>query len=380
MARTDAALIAQVAYRHFLFGEKIPDIARDLGIGKSKVYSLIEIIKAENLVSYQVHDSIAESHHALAPVLGNHLRRYGVRRVEILPGPPDDQHWSSPAQRQILWSLLGERTARLLEATPLSDGDHVCIGGGRIMTHFALSFRSTSTPLVFRPLTAGGTWRATGRVDATSVLHLLNLRHSFASAGSMVLRPSLPPQADAADPIARLLFSEEHRPAVTLCGLGRRRYRPSTTPHVHPETSSYVRLYASALDSAKPHRHSPTMTDLHTPLGDRACAQANLELEEKGIIGQICRHGFNTSGIVVPSRLEQISYTVTPQTLAQWRHNGTETILATGGGDRASALHSVLIGKHFSTLVIDTALAVQLLPRDLRPKAYRDIPAHTKGG
>ena len=385
----DQKHLLDLIYRTVLGDETIKDVSRKIGINRNKAHALLRHAEAENIIETTVVLE-PDPNDKLAYLVRAACREYGVEDVVVLPSPADDRELDTVEYRAYLRRSLGSLAARYVERLTLPPRSHICVGGGRTMASFARRFSPSVRELVIRPLASGARWRTTGHADSAAVVQVLQSRLQPESGqGISVLCPELGPgePADTARrPEVRAVFgTESPRPNVTVCAIGRRRYVATDDPKgfgPHPDTSSYVQLVA--LDSYY-RKHAPRLTrkkklseaDLelfYSPLRDEIYESANNDLRKKGIIGDICRHGINRGGNVVETPLQRASLAISPARLRDWREAGTNTIMVLGGSRLAPVLRAALLGRYFRTLVIDEALATQLIPIEERPEPYRHIP------
>lgn len=408
----DLPVLVELIYRHLVLKEKLSHIvwpaekarkrAKEMGlppvpsdtlrISRSKAHGLLRYAEKKHFFETIVHVQ-PDPQEELGLLVQRACREHGVRNVVVFPGIPDDRDGKLDRfeYRAFLRRSLGAFAARYVERLSLRQGDHVAIGGGRTMASFAQHFSPSERDLVFRPLATGGRWRTIGSADAAAVVQALVTRlGAEAGGGALALCPELPPGAPAdlrRRPEVRAVFTEEGiPPRVALTGLGWAHYVPSDDPQglgPHEDTSSFVQMVAHAelyasRGRALAKRHRLTKKDLalfYGPLPDSVYNRAAKRLAKAGIIGDICRHGITAAGEVKPTALDEASLTVSPHLLKLWREAGeTETIVVAAGSWAAPVVRAALALQCFGTLVIDAALAVQLIPPDNRPAAYKGIP------
>lgn len=414
----DLPVLMELIYRHYVLKEKLSHIvspserAREraraqglppvpagaIGISRSKAHGLLRYAERKKFIDTIVHVE-PDPQEELSLLVRQACREMdpGVNTVAVFPSIPDDQGpmLDRFEYRAFLRRSMGAFAARYLRGVQFLPGDHIAIGSGRTMASFAQHFSSAERNLVFRPLATGGRWRTIGSSDAAAVVQALVTRiGSDASGGALALCPEFPPAAPEdlwRRPEVRAVFTAEGKPPrVAVTGLGWVHYVPSKDPQgfgPHEDTSSYVQNVAHAEfytrrahALAKKRRLSERDLALfYGPLPDSVYEREAKRLDNAKIIGDICRHGITADGVVKPTVLQKTSLAVAPELLAAWRHDGTtETIVVASGSHMAPVLEAALKMRCFSTLVIDAALAVQLVPKGKRPEAYKAIP--TIGG
>jgi DNA-binding transcriptional regulator LsrR (DeoR family) len=385
----DLRALQDLLYRHYILGDKVMVIAAEIGISRSKAQNLLRYARKNELIETTIllqGDPMDE----LKLRVKAEWKEYGVESVIVLAGPADDTNLNTPQYRTALRRGLGALAAKYVASLELQPGAHIAIGGGRTCTAFAQRYSPPMRQLIVRPLAVGGRWCPIVHVDSAAVVQIILSRLGYPPGrGTSVLCPEMPPGRELdyrSRPEVQAVFGvHAPRPSVTLCSIGRRHYQPSERSDgfgPHPDTSAYVQLYAttgyylSLFPKWKRARRQLEKKPLqvYIPLPDLVYADANKDLEKRKIIADVCRHGINEVGDIVPTFLEEASLAISPRQLRSWREIGTDTVVAVGGSDLAPALRAAIRGRYFRTLIIDTAMAIQLIPRERRPEPFRDVP------
>jgi DNA-binding transcriptional regulator LsrR (DeoR family) len=383
LKKSDQELLVHLIYQHVLGKRPLQKVVEELGISASKAYSLLK--DAWKLGYIQTTATMeADPQEELAAIVQQEFATHGIKRVLVLASAPDDRPWDAPEYRMHLRRNLGALAAKHLATFEFQENDHICFGGGRTMAGVAQRFVPNVRKLIIRPLATGGRWRIVRHIDAGAVLQMLHGRLGFPPGeGVAVVCPELPPgpaEAMRDRPEVRAVFGDRApQPRVTISSIGRRRYQPTdnadgTGPD--KETSSYVQLTAAARyqqdrKAMAALRRKPRL--IYEPLPDHVYHEAADYLRGKKIIGDLNRHGFTRTGATRKTVLEETSLTISPEQLRGWREKDTDTICVVGGTRIGPVLRAAVRGGYFRTLIIDMALAVQLIPKHKRPEMYKDI-------
>jgi hypothetical protein len=172
-----------------------------------------------------------------------------------------------------------------------------------------------------------------------------------------------------------VLGPESPTPRLLVSTIGRRRYAPPLegAPGPHPDTSSYLKMVAESTYYLRNHGHLGH-EQIFSHLPQQEYAEANRTLYEAGIVADVARHAINAKGECAPGFLEKTSVSVTLPTMRRWRSAGTVAVAACGGSRMLHAFRAAMKTRAFSAAIIDSALAIQLIPPSKRPAMYRSSP------
>jgi DNA-binding transcriptional regulator LsrR (DeoR family) len=367
-------------------------IARKVGVSRSTVEKILNRARRDGLVREELHLDNARAPHTaeghLAALLKCALEPFGVRHLCVVTSPPEDARLTAPAFVAWMRLQLAEALANYLatECQNLQPGCHLCLGGGPTMRDFALTCMPRVANVVLRPWWIRGYWRPVATPDPSVVVELLHARltehNKPASALCPQILPGIVPERTRTRPEIGLVFGQEADvPAVCISAIGGgSRSRRGRFVQLYAETLLYNRRSSTS---------SPLMReDMFDPIPERVLEEATHKLQELDIISTIGLQALDASGEVVPiAGFDSTYISVDLRTLAAWCANDqTDSILVVHDSQRADSVHAALRGRYFTTLIIDTALAIKLLqklqPQQDLPKPFRYLnpvdPSETK--
>lgn len=367
--------------------ESIKEVAADLQIDESTASRLLERTSRRHVLVPMM--SRGREHADLELALKDELAADGIRHVEVVPSPADDTRVETSEYRSAIRRSLGlASSAFVAQRVHLRAGSHVCLGGGRTLMAFAHFFEPSAPNLVLRPLATGGRWRSVTHADAAGVLTYLYWRLELAAGesgpeGIRVVCPEIPPgmlraalnEPRERHPEVEAVFGDKApRPDLVVSSIGRRRFVPAKGKFgPSPTTSTFVRMVAEANVYLRQKKVIPQEV-LFGALEDTHFAEANAQLFTKHVVGDLCRHALTADGAVVPGFLDRTSKSVSLELMRTWRKAGTHTILISSGSRMLHAFRAAIATRTATSVIVDTALAVQLVSRKMRPSIYRDIP------
>jgi hypothetical protein len=271
--------------------------------------------------------------------------------------------------------------AYLLTQIPdLKSGDHFCVSGGPLVRAFAKVCIPYVRGLVARPLAIRGHWRAFWDDDVERVLGEMSQRNP---EGISVICPQvLPGPVDqmaiqARSDVQAAFGDEASQPVFCVSEVGST-YPPPIRPERFP--NPYIAALANqihyqelleqrAADHTMNYNLGRVYDELEPDYYERAWAMA----ESMGVVAVLNWHGLDSQGKVVPNFTESHALAITPASLQRWATGGTHSILMANGGSSVDAVAAALRAQYFNALVIDTPLAVQLLPPEKTPADYIHI-------
>lgn len=379
LGREDQELLSSLVYLHYERGIELARIASEhlLPLSRSKAHELLRLAKSEELIKTFV-DFVPDPQEQLAVRVQSRWAEVGVRKVLIMPSPAKDHDLDTSSYRAYIRSAIGTFAARYVSGLTIPENAHVCIDGGRAMLSLVHHLKPKHARFVVRPLSICGRWRDITHLDAVAVIQ--NLHARFREQGITVVCPDALPGDVSRKwnrPEIRAVFGEEApQPFLMVTPLGRRRYVPNDMER----TSTYVKMVAHDLvyrrhfaEKEKKHLGAEDLRLIYGPLTDEHYAAADEYLKRKRVVAEISRCAMNSLGQSVDTFLEHSTFSIKLDRMRAWRDAGTESILVVSGSRLTAATKAALLGGYVSTLIIDTALAVQLLDPSERPELYQKI-------
>jgi hypothetical protein len=172
-------------------------------------------------------------------------------------------------------------------------------------------------------------------------------------------------------------------PKVLVSAIGRRRYVSVGNDEMdgpHQDTSSPVKLGAESDYYIKHlNRIKKDPSCIYKALPDKVYREMNRKMLENEIVTDVFRHAITADGKRVPGFAERTSLCLDFHTIKKWRkiaqpEKKMRSILVVGGSEFKPALLGAMKTGLFNTIIIDTALAIQLLAPEDRPDPYKSIP------
>lgn len=386
LPRPAEELTRELVFRVVQSGQTMAAAASALGIAEPTAYKLKRKAEEDKVYRTEVvflQQMTAESE--LENLTREYWREYGVTDVRVLPTPADDRRLNRPEFRAAIDVLLGREAATYINGLHLPRGSHLAVSGGAAIYEFARRFTPRQPRLVVRPLMSRGYWRpATFTTDPGAVLHLLEER--LGARGLSTLYPHvLPgpvPASDWTRAEVRAVFSADApAPAVCITSIGGLSEKPPTSRKT-TIVDTYVRLLAEQRyfeANGSTLQDDPRGTYSVSPSGFDYSA-AWKELRQAGCAASLNWYALTETGVVLDRDkygfLDRTSVGVHPENvLREWitKHKTLSIGVAHGSG-WARALSAAMIGRFLTAIVVDAALAIQLIPSDRTPTHYKNIP------
>ena len=305
----ETLLAVDIAERHYLQQQSKLEIADALGISRFKVARILQRSLDEGLVRI----SIAAPRQRNTELADQLRARYDLEHVVLVD-------MQSLKKEQRLRELLGRATAQLVSRL-ITEDDVLGMGWGRSVTSTAAMI----TKLPRCPIVQLG-----GIVGAPGANSMEPLR-MLSSVGEGATYPLYAP----------LLLPD----AETAAGLRRQPGIASTLAMFDRVTMGVV-----AVGSWNPP---------NSQLREAFTAAEQREMTEKGVTAEVCGVLLDGSGAPLLPEVSQRMIAIDGERLQQ-----IPTVIAVAGGlSKASAVHSVLLGRYATSLVTDMTLARELLAR-----------------
>lgn len=419
---TRAEMTFELARRCVEGSENVGDVARELGISRTFAHTLLQAARRSGGIRTVIVLDRPPNDELRERVL-ERLRPHGIETVRIIATPADDHGLDSPSYRAAMCRSLGSDAARfvsqILSAKVSSSRErktdaptaHIIVDDGWISTEFARTFDPPKgLNLLFSPIAVGGRRGLIFVPDAASALQHLAWRLLFSGQRDRrvvgVICPECPPglarelnevigwsfakkraphaQQGSPDEEAKMkelaqrywelmvLFGPEAaRPDIVLSSVGLPEYYERYGFH-----GSAISPYWEMLAHSEQYGGLPSALSLDQ-LREYPDNRHRAKVREcfPDVAADIGRHGIRASGEEPANALARDSISIRLDMLREWaKSSGFVSALMAGGSQFRVPFLSAARTKCFNSAIMDTALAVQLVPREERPDAYRLVP------
>lgn len=309
----DQRLMAKIATLYYEADLTQQEICELLGLSRPKVSRLLSRARREGIVQITIHFPSG-----VFPRLEHQLeQRYGLREAIVVEVPEPD---SPAAVRRALAGAAANYLVRVIQP-----GDIVGITWGRTLAQVVQHLPPSPIPDVTVVQATGGLGEPTREAHASGVA----ARMAAAFKARLLLLPA-PGIVDTAEARAVLL------------------------------QDSHVRAALDALRNA-----SVLVMGIGVPERDSVLVEAGSILEwselqdltQKGCVGDVALHFFDSYGRPVPCEISSRTITVDAETIAKI----PRTLGVAGGAAKIPAIRAALRGRWINTLVTDQATARALL-------------------
>lgn len=377
-------------------GEDATDVARKLNLHPGYARRLLREARKEEHFEIIIRRDRTDP---LVRLVSEVLAPYGIRDLVVLPNYVRDEKIDSPEYEAFLRRSLGHRAAQyvsaFLEREPVNGDVHVVTSGGRTLVDMASKTAFPPTPngrIVLRPLAAArGQWRAQGHADANGVIQTLYVQATggveYGRTKVGIIFPEVPEKkvkgigttkqdSFQGNRLLERVFGETSpQPRLVVSTVGLRHYEKVKKGELAPHwnTSWLVRSVGETLFVAENKVDPADIVYEHLP--DKTYERANDLLEKAHTIGAVARHGICPDGTVAKTQyLDNRFVGVNPTTLQAWaKSTTTSSVLVSGGSKFTPAVGAAISGRYFNAVILDSAVALRLIPKARRPRMYADI-------